>query len=101
MHIAVHQATPGGLLPLLHAIQDDIGYIPEESYAHISKSLNLSVAEVHGIDVENEPSAEQDAAIQVQLHFPLGLARDTHLTNERPSGKLRVPHRCVFARGRR
>ena len=49
MHIAVHQATPGGLLHLLHAIQDDIGYIPEESYAHISKSLNLSVAEVHGV----------------------------------------------------
>ena len=48
-HIAVHQATPGGLLPLLHAIQDDVGYIPEESYAYISKALNLSVAEVHGV----------------------------------------------------
>lgn len=26
-----------------------MGYIPEESYAHISKALNLSVAEVHGV----------------------------------------------------
>lgn len=48
-HIAAHKATPGGLLPLLHAIQDDVGYIPEESYVHISKALNLSVAEVHGV----------------------------------------------------
>ncbi len=36
-------------MPLLHAIQDDVGFIPEESYASISKALNLSVAEVHGV----------------------------------------------------
>jgi formate dehydrogenase subunit gamma len=48
-HIAVHKALPGGLLPLLHAIQDDIGYVPEESYLPISKALALSVAEVHGV----------------------------------------------------
>ena len=40
---------PGGLLPLLHAIQDDIGYVPEDSYLPISKGLALSVAEVHGV----------------------------------------------------
>jgi len=48
-HIESHKAVPGGLLPLLHAIQDDLGFIPEESYAHISKALNLSVAEIHGV----------------------------------------------------
>ena len=48
-HIAAHQATPGGLLPLLHAIQDDVGYIPEECYVDISRAMNLSVAEVHGV----------------------------------------------------
>lgn len=47
-HIAAHAETPGGLLPLMHAIQDDLGYIPEESYALISKAFNLSVAEIHG-----------------------------------------------------
>jgi formate dehydrogenase subunit gamma len=47
-HIAAHQRMPGGLLPLLHAIQDDIGYVPEASYPLISKALALSVAEVHG-----------------------------------------------------
>lgn len=48
-HIAAHQARPGALLPLLHAIQDDIGYIPEGVYPQISKALALSVAEVHGV----------------------------------------------------
>jgi len=48
-HIAAHKDKPGALLPLLHAIQDDLGYIPEESYGNIARSLNLSVAEVHGV----------------------------------------------------
>lgn len=48
-HIAAHKAMPGALLPLLHAIQDDIGYVPEDSYPQISKALALSVAEVHGV----------------------------------------------------
>ena len=48
-HITAHKALPGGLLPLLHAIQDDVGYVPEESYGSISKALNLSVAEIHGV----------------------------------------------------
>ncbi len=47
--IAQHQQQAGALLPLLHAIQDDIGYIPESSYPQISKALALSVAEVHGV----------------------------------------------------
>lgn len=48
-HIASHKNMPGALLPLLHAIQDDIGYVPEDSYLPISKALALSVAEVHGV----------------------------------------------------
>lgn len=48
-HIELHKDAPGALLPLLHAIQDDVGYIPEESYQPISRALNLSIAEVHGV----------------------------------------------------
>ena len=47
--IAQNKDLPGALLPLLHAIQDDLGYVPEESYLPISKALALSVAEVHGV----------------------------------------------------
>ena len=48
-HIAAHRTMPGALLPLLHAIQDDIGFVPEDCYLPISKALALSVAEVHGV----------------------------------------------------
>ena len=49
VHVAMHQHKPGALLPILHAIQDDIGWVPEASYLPISKALALSVAEVHGV----------------------------------------------------
>jgi formate dehydrogenase subunit gamma len=48
-HIEAYKAMPGALLPLLHAIQDDIGWVSEEVYLPISKALALSVAEVHGV----------------------------------------------------
>lgn len=47
--IAQYRHMLGALLPLLHAIQDDIGYVPESSYPQIAKALSLSVAEVHGV----------------------------------------------------
>lgn len=47
-HILAHKNVQGALLPLMHAIQDDIGYVPEDVYPQISQALALSVAEVHG-----------------------------------------------------
>lgn len=40
---------PGALLPMLHAIQDDLGFVPEAAVPSIAKALNLSRAEVHGV----------------------------------------------------
>lgn len=40
---------PGALLPLLHAIQSDLGYVPDSAVPIIAKGLNLSRAEVHGV----------------------------------------------------
>ena len=48
-HILQYQSMPGALLPLLHAIQDDLGFVPEIAYPSISSALSLSVAEVHGV----------------------------------------------------
>jgi len=48
-HIETHVNVSGALMPLLHAIQDDVGYVPESAYTRIAKALNLSVAEVHGV----------------------------------------------------
>ena len=40
---------PGALLPILHGVQDEFGYLPEGSVAIIADVLNLSRAEVHGV----------------------------------------------------
>ena len=42
-------AKPGALLPILHAIQERLGYIPPERVGAIAEALNLSRAEVHGV----------------------------------------------------
>ena len=40
---------PGALLPVLHAIQDALGYVPSGAVPAIASGLNLSRAEVHGV----------------------------------------------------
>lgn len=40
---------PGALLPILHDIQDRLGYIPADVVADIAEALNVSRAEVHGV----------------------------------------------------
>ena len=47
--IARFQGQPGPLLLVLHAIQEEFGYIPEESQPVVADGLNLSRAEVHGV----------------------------------------------------
>jgi formate dehydrogenase subunit gamma len=44
-----HKDLPGALLPLLHAIQGEVGYVPDSAVATIAGGLNLSRAEVHGV----------------------------------------------------
>jgi formate dehydrogenase subunit gamma len=39
----------GPMLPILHAIQAEFGYVPEDVKPVIARELNLSRAEVHGI----------------------------------------------------
>lgn len=40
---------PGGLLPLLHSLQNALGFIPRAAVPAIAEALNLSRAEVHGV----------------------------------------------------
>ena len=42
-------SEPGGLLPLLHAVQDALGHIPRAAVPVIAAAFNLSRAEVHGV----------------------------------------------------
>jgi formate dehydrogenase subunit gamma len=47
--IEAHRHTPGGLLPLLHAVQEALGFVPPDAVPAIAKAMNLSRAEVHGV----------------------------------------------------
>ena len=47
--IAQRSHMPGALLPILHGVQDALGYIPADAVPPIAKALNLSRAEVHGV----------------------------------------------------
>lgn len=47
--IAVHRGREGAALPILHALQDEFGYVPKQSEALIADALNVSRAEVHGV----------------------------------------------------
>ena len=43
------QHLPGALLPVLHALQEEFGYIDEAAVPLIAETLNISQAEVHGV----------------------------------------------------
>lgn len=47
--IARLRALPGACLPILHAIQDELGFVPPEAVDRIAAGLNLTRAEVHGV----------------------------------------------------
>jgi formate dehydrogenase subunit gamma len=47
--VASFAGTPGPLLPILHEVQEQLGYIPAAGVPRIAEGLNLSRAEVHGV----------------------------------------------------
>jgi formate dehydrogenase subunit gamma len=42
-------SVPGALLPIFHAVQESLGYVPKDAVPLIARELNLSRAEVHGV----------------------------------------------------
>lgn len=46
--IARLKDTAGPLLPVLHGIQDALGYVPPAAVPLVAQALNISRAEVHG-----------------------------------------------------
>jgi formate dehydrogenase subunit gamma len=44
-----HVKPGASLLAILHAIQDEVGFVPPEAVAPLARALSLSRAEVHGV----------------------------------------------------
>jgi formate dehydrogenase subunit gamma len=47
--VAAHKDLEGPLLPILHAVQEAFGHVPQPAVPIIARELNLSRAEVHGV----------------------------------------------------
>ena len=58
-----HAHLEGAMLPILHAVQAEFGYIPETSLQIIAKANGVTRAEVHGVmtfyhDFREEPAGK-------------------------------------------
>ena len=58
--IAEHAEMEGPMLPILHALQEEFGYVGAAAVPLIAEALNLTRAEVHGVvtfyhDFRHEP----------------------------------------------
>lgn len=91
------KAVAGPLLPILHAVQAALGYIPEDAVPLIASELNLTRAEVHGvvsfyhyfrreppgrhvIHVCRAEACQSLGAVQVEAHARQSLGIDFHQT---------------------
>ncbi|ODT99956.1 MAG: formate dehydrogenase subunit gamma [Pseudonocardia sp. SCN 72-86] len=47
--LEAHHGSRGALLPILHALQEELGHVPPSAVPVLADRLNLSTAEVHGV----------------------------------------------------
>lgn len=47
--VETHRDARGALLPVLHGVQDELGYIDAQAVSIIAEELNISRADVHGV----------------------------------------------------
>src|SRR5215470_182916 len=62
--ISQHSGEAGPLLPVLQALQETFGCVPEAAIVIVAEALNLSRAEVHGVftfyhDFRREPAGRR------------------------------------------
>lgn len=101
----------GPLLPILHEVQEEFGYVPQEALPVIASGLNLSRAEVYGVvsfyhDYRKEPAGRHvlkvcqaescqsmgSDAVAARLRQALGI--DFHQTT--PDGRVTLePVYCL------
>ena len=66
--VAEHAGREGPLLPILHAVQHELGCVDAESEIAIAKALNLSRADVHGVvSFYHDFHAQPDLRPEVQI----------------------------------
>ncbi|MBI1417567.1 MAG: formate dehydrogenase subunit gamma [Limimaricola sp.] len=103
-------ALEGPLLPILHALQADLGHVPKDALPLIAERLNITRAEVHGVvsfyhDFREEPAGrhvvklcraeacQAMGANRVADHARAALGVDWHETT--PDGVTLEPVFCL------
>jgi formate dehydrogenase subunit gamma len=105
------KASAGALMPVLHAVQNRLGFVPHNAVPVIARELNLSIAEVHGVLTfyhyfRKEPggrhvvhvcraeACQSLGATRVEAHAKRTLAIDFHGTTK--DGAIRLePVYCL------
>ena len=80
--IADHIALEGATMPILHAMQETFGYVPQDAIPLIADAMNLSRAEVHGVftfyhDFRHEPAGRHVVKVCVAEACQAAGARET------------------------
>lgn len=100
--VAEHAGREGALLPVLHALNDTFGHVPDEAVPLVAEALNLSRADVHGVvtfyhDFRREPPSAH--LIQVcraeACQARGGEALAAHLEATAPRGVAVEPVYCL------
>ncbi len=105
------KSLAGALMPILHAVQDALGYVPRDAVALIASELNLSRADVHGVLTfyhyfRTEPAGkhvvhvcraeacQSVGAVALEAHAKKSLGIDFHQTT--PDGAISLePVYCL------
>jgi formate dehydrogenase subunit gamma len=105
------QELPGALMPILHAVQHALGYVPKDAVPLIARALNLSLAEVHGVltfyhyfrkerggrhvvHLCRAEACQSVGAVELERHAKRSLGIDFHGTT--PDGAIRLePVYCL------
>lgn len=109
--ISDHLGLEGPTMPILHALQETFGYVPQDAVPMIADALNLSRAEVHGTvtfyhDFRHEPAgrhvvkvcvAESCQAAGSHVTAPkIAKALDCAFGETRPDGQVTLePIYCL------
>lgn len=95
--VAQHAQRPGAMLPILHEIQAEYGFIPPPAVAIVAYALNVSRAEVYGVitfyaDFRTEPpgrsiiqvcrgeACQAKGGCELEAHAKQSLGIDYHQT---------------------
>jgi formate dehydrogenase subunit gamma len=90
--IGDHAGIEGSLLPILHGLQEEFGYLPDEALRTVADSLNISRAEVYGVatfyhDFRNAPACRHVVKI---CRAEACQATGGEAIAERAASKLRI-----------